>query len=180
MQLFPWKVIIFLQPTPKAPSEVLLPRVYVSPEVVSLNKACLALSRGTPARTPGVLELVLLPGMAVSFYPIVTTSKTQYPFDSRAVPSGEDKFLYQGNGSSRLDCGDEVRHPSRLVSRMGETRSGEVLFGTLNVCGSMDDKIDICELMKYRRLDILCVNETKRKAIIRGSFDTYWSGVDQS
>ncbi|GBP45181.1 hypothetical protein EVAR_25886_1 [Eumeta japonica] len=50
---------------------------------------------------------------------------------------------------------------------------------------STDDKIDdVCELMKDRRLDIICMNETKRKgsggAIKRGSFDTYWSSVDQS
>ncbi|GBP35238.1 hypothetical protein EVAR_19458_1 [Eumeta japonica] len=43
---------------------------------------------------------------------------------------------------------------------------------------------DVCELMKDRRLDILCVNETKRKssggAIKYGSFDTCWSGINQS
>ncbi|GBP62258.1 hypothetical protein EVAR_8594_1 [Eumeta japonica] len=49
----------------------------------------------------------------------------------------------------------------------------------------MDDKIDdVCELMKDTRLDILCENGTKRKsnggAIKRGSFDTYWAGLDQS
>ncbi|GBP76803.1 hypothetical protein EVAR_42653_1 [Eumeta japonica] len=45
-------------------------------------------------------------------------------------------------------------------------------------------KIDVCELVKDKRLDLLCVNETKRKgsgrAIKSESFDTYWSGVDQS
>ncbi|GBP05970.1 hypothetical protein EVAR_3237_1 [Eumeta japonica] len=49
----------------------------------------------------------------------------------------------------------------------------------------MNDKIDdVCELMKNRRLDILCVNKTNRKgnggAIKRETFDSYWSGVDQS
>ncbi|GBP25163.1 hypothetical protein EVAR_19646_1 [Eumeta japonica] len=40
----------------------------------------------------------------------------------------------------------------------------EVRFGTLNVCGGMDDKIDnVCELKKDRRLDILYVNETIKK-----------------
>ncbi|GBP62409.1 hypothetical protein EVAR_3111_1 [Eumeta japonica] len=38
--------------------------------------------------------------------------------------------------------------------------------------------------MKDRRLDILYMNETKRKGIDRvikrGSFDTYWSSIDQS
>ncbi|GBP44391.1 hypothetical protein EVAR_81305_1 [Eumeta japonica] len=94
------------------------------------------------------------------------------------IVSGKGKFPYRRIGSSRLDCRDEVRHPSRLVPRRGETRSTEVHFGTLNVCGGMDDKIyDVCELMKDRRLDILCVNETKRKgsggAIKRGPFETY-------
>ncbi|GBP81090.1 hypothetical protein EVAR_63394_1 [Eumeta japonica] len=84
-----------------------------------------------------------------------------------------DKFPYRGIGSSRLDCDDDVRHLSHLVLRKDETRTGE------NVCGGMDDKIDdICELMKGRQLNILCVNETKRKgnggAIKRGSFDIYW------
>ncbi|GBP18704.1 hypothetical protein EVAR_8529_1 [Eumeta japonica] len=104
---------------------------------------------------------------------------------SSQVVSGGDKFPYRGIGSSRLDCGDDVRHPSRLVLRRGETRRGEILFGTLNVCEGMDDKIaDFYKLIKDRRLDILCMNETKRKdsggAIKRGSFDTYWSSVDQS
>ncbi|GBP25044.1 hypothetical protein EVAR_19524_1 [Eumeta japonica] len=49
----------------------------------------------------------------------------------------------------------------------------------------VDDKIDdVCELMKNRRLDSLCVNETKRKgsggAIKYGSFYAYGPGVDQS
>ncbi|GBP82330.1 hypothetical protein EVAR_90964_1 [Eumeta japonica] len=49
----------------------------------------------------------------------------------------------------------------------------------------MDDEInDVSELIKQKHLDILCVTETKRKvrggAIKRGSFDTYWSGVDQN
>ncbi|GBP65817.1 hypothetical protein EVAR_52946_1 [Eumeta japonica] len=88
------------------------------------------------------------------------------------------KFSYRGIGSSRLDCGDEVRHPSRLVPRKGEMMTGEVCLCSLNVCGGMDDKIDdVCELMKDRRLGILRVNETKRKgsggAIKRGSFDRY-------
>ncbi|GBP57380.1 hypothetical protein EVAR_27411_1 [Eumeta japonica] len=60
-------------------------------------------------------------------------------------------------------------------------KNGEVRFGNLNVCGGMDDKIDdVCELMKYRRLNISYVNETIRKcgAIKRGSFQTYWSDVE--
>ncbi|GBP13880.1 hypothetical protein EVAR_10453_1 [Eumeta japonica] len=90
---------------------------------------------------------------------------------------------HRGIESSKLDCGDEVRHLSRLVLRRGETGNGEVCFGILNVGSDMDNKIDdVYELMKDKRLDILCVNETKRKgdygAIKCGSFDIYWSGVD--
>ncbi|GBP05606.1 hypothetical protein EVAR_3077_1 [Eumeta japonica] len=64
-------------------------------------------------------------------------------------------------------------------------RTGEVRFGTLNVCGGMDDKIDnVCKLMKNRRLYILCVNETKRKgsggAIKRGFFDTYCLALNRA
>ncbi|GBP18165.1 hypothetical protein EVAR_12948_1 [Eumeta japonica] len=43
-------------------------------------------------------------------------------------------------------------------------RTREICFRNPNVCGGMDDKIDdVCELMKERRLNILCVNGTKRK-----------------
>ncbi|GBP76900.1 hypothetical protein EVAR_52588_1 [Eumeta japonica] len=99
-----------------------------------------------------------------------------------------DKFPYRGIRSSRLDCGDEVRHSSRLVSQRDETRIGKVRFGTLNVYPPYTyggDKIDnVCELMKDRRMDILCVNATKRKdsggAIKRESLDSHWSGIDQS
>ncbi|GBP61656.1 hypothetical protein EVAR_43593_1 [Eumeta japonica] len=49
----------------------------------------------------------------------------------------------------------------------------------------MNDKVnDVCQSMKDKRLDILCMNENKRKgsggAFKRGSFETYWSGFDQS
>ncbi|GBP83289.1 hypothetical protein EVAR_66025_1 [Eumeta japonica] len=37
-------------------------------------------------------------------------------------------FPYPEIGSFRLDCGDEVRQPSRLVPRRGETRTGDVRF----------------------------------------------------
>ncbi|GBP82341.1 hypothetical protein EVAR_90976_1 [Eumeta japonica] len=99
-------------------------------------------------------------------------------------PGGGDKFLYRGIGNFRLDCGDEVHHPSRLIPRRSETKTGEVRFGILNMCGGMDDKIDdVCQLMKDMRLDILCVNEIKRngsgRATKRGFFCIYWSGVDQ-
>ncbi|GBP26689.1 hypothetical protein EVAR_23460_1 [Eumeta japonica] len=88
------------------------------------------------------------------------------PIPGSPIVSGGDKFPYREIRSSSLDCGDEVHHPSRLLSWTGETRTGKVRFGTLNVCGGMDDKIDdIYELMKDRRLEIICVNETKRKGV---------------
>ncbi|GBP43631.1 hypothetical protein EVAR_32197_1 [Eumeta japonica] len=101
------------------------------------------------------------------------------------IVSGEDKFSYRGIRSSKLDCGDEVRHRLRLVPWRGETKTEKFRFSTLNLCEGMDDKIDdVCEQMKDRRPDILCVNKTKEKgsggAIKRGSFDIYWSGIDQS
>ncbi|GBP38981.1 hypothetical protein EVAR_95601_1 [Eumeta japonica] len=70
---------------------------------------------------------------------------------------GGDKFPYRRIESSKLECGDKVRHPSHLVPRNIETRTEEVRFGTLNVCGGgINDKInDVCELMKdrpYRRV----------------------------
>ncbi|GBP24262.1 hypothetical protein EVAR_80115_1 [Eumeta japonica] len=51
------------------------------------------------------------------------------------IVSEGNKFPYRRIGSSKLDCGDEVRHPLRLVFRRGETSTGQVRFGTLNVCG---------------------------------------------
>ncbi|GBP77106.1 hypothetical protein EVAR_61108_1 [Eumeta japonica] len=36
---------------------------------------------------------------------------------SSPIVSGWEKFPYRGIGSSRLDCGDEIRHPSHLVPR---------------------------------------------------------------
>ncbi|GBP31007.1 hypothetical protein EVAR_81906_1 [Eumeta japonica] len=88
-------------------------------------------------------------------------------FDARCVPSylGGDK-PYWGIASSKLDYGDEVGYPSRLVTRRSATRTGEVRFGTMNMCEGMDDKIDdICELIKDTLLDILCMNDTRRKSV---------------
>ncbi|GBP41345.1 hypothetical protein EVAR_25184_1 [Eumeta japonica] len=63
-------------------------------------------------------------------------------------------------------------------------RAKEVCFDTLNFCGGMDDKIDdTCKLMKDRQLDILCVNNTKRKGSVGPSntaFCTHCLGVDRS
>ncbi|GBP29990.1 hypothetical protein EVAR_22890_1 [Eumeta japonica] len=85
-------------------------------------------------------------------------------------------------GSSRLACDNEDRHPSHLISRKGETRTREeVRFGTLNVCGGMDYKIDdVCELIKVSQMNILCINKTSGGVIKHGSFETYQCGVDQS
>ncbi|GBP40165.1 hypothetical protein EVAR_20308_1 [Eumeta japonica] len=52
--------------------------------------------------------------------------------DSPIVP-GEDKIPYRGIESTRLDCGDEVRHPLRLVRRRGEKRTGDVVVESSNV-----------------------------------------------
>ncbi|GBP37316.1 hypothetical protein EVAR_35750_1 [Eumeta japonica] len=46
---------------------------------------------------------------------VLALPENPFPGWSRVVPS------YRGIRSSRLDCGDEVHHPSRLVSRRGET-----------------------------------------------------------
>ncbi|GBP15384.1 hypothetical protein EVAR_80558_1 [Eumeta japonica] len=147
---------------------------------VYLNKACPALSRGTRARAPGVLELLSVP---------VTTPSRGHWHLRESLPglvpgspivSGEDKFSYREIGSSRLDCGNEVCHRSRLVPRKTETRTGEVCFNTLNVCGGKGDKIDdVCELMKDRRLDILCINETKRKdmSTLLENPEEFWADV---
>ncbi|GBP33572.1 hypothetical protein EVAR_28728_1 [Eumeta japonica] len=43
-------------------------------------------------------------------------------FPGSFILSGGDKFPYRGIGSSRLDCGDEIRHLTRLVPR--ETKRG--------------------------------------------------------
>ncbi|GBP24145.1 hypothetical protein EVAR_10368_1 [Eumeta japonica] len=67
------------------------------------------------------------------------------------IVSGGDKFPYQGIVSSRLDSDDEVRHLLRLVPRRGETRTREVCFGILNVCGGFDDEFDdVYKLMHNR------------------------------
>ncbi|GBP33468.1 hypothetical protein EVAR_23871_1 [Eumeta japonica] len=140
--------------------------MYVSSDGVYLNKACKALSRGTRTRAPGVLEL-----LSVS---VPTPSREgkgylycqNIPPQASPIVSGGNIFPYRGIGSSRLDCGDDVRHPSRLVPRRSETKTGQVRFGTLNVYGGVDDddKVDdVWGLMTGRRLDVMCENETKQK-----------------
>ncbi|GBP44363.1 hypothetical protein EVAR_31258_1 [Eumeta japonica] len=63
-------------------------------------------------------------------------------------------------------------------------RTRKVGFGTLNACGGINNKIDdVYELMKDRRMDVLCVNDTKMKdsggATKHGFLESYWSGVEQ-
>ncbi|GBP75800.1 hypothetical protein EVAR_65432_1 [Eumeta japonica] len=67
--------------------------------------------------------------------------------------------------------------PSSPEGRKTAT-ANKVRFGTLDVCGGMDDKIDdVYKLMKERRLYILYVNKPKRKgsgaAIEHGPFETF-------
>ena len=77
--------------------------------------------------------------------------------------------------------GDVVCNPSRRVPHGGEERFMESRFATLNVRGGMNEKIDeVCQMMSERRIDVLCVNETKRKecdTTKHGTYTAYWSGV---
>ncbi|GBP24678.1 hypothetical protein EVAR_15884_1 [Eumeta japonica] len=55
------------------------------------------------------------------------------------------KFSYRAIGSSRLDCSDEMRHPTHLVPRKDETGTKEIRYGTMNAYEGMnDDKLDEC------------------------------------
>ncbi|GBP78543.1 hypothetical protein EVAR_61675_1 [Eumeta japonica] len=76
---------------------------------VYLNKACPTFSRNTGARASGILELLsvqllILPGMAVSFYPILPTPKLYIPLTfhpshslSLLLPPKFTKFNVRGN-----------------------------------------------------------------------------------
>lgn len=79
--------------------------------------------------------------------------------------------------------GDEARNPSRPVSRGGEKWSAEGRFATLNVRGGMSSKInEVCQMMEERAIDVLCVNETKRKGCDtteHGPYKAYWSGANR-
>ncbi|GBP30071.1 hypothetical protein EVAR_14589_1 [Eumeta japonica] len=93
-------------------------------------------------------------------------SKVRPHSESRVRSTGIESETNWHRESTGLDCGDNVHHLLRLVPRRAETLNKEVRFGTPNVCGGMDDKIDdIGELMKDIRLDIICVTETKRKGM---------------
>ncbi|XP_063543201.1 uncharacterized protein LOC134751686 [Cydia strobilella] len=88
------------------------------------------------------------------------------------------------NYNNHPNGGDVVRHPSRLVSRGGDKRLAESRFDTLNVGGGMEDKLnEVLQMMDERKIDILCVNETKRKGCdttLHGTYTAYWSGVPSS
>lgn len=80
--------------------------------------------------------------------------------------------------------GSDIVYSSRHVSRRGETRAAESRYATLNDRRGMNDKIDeVCEMMKTGRIDVLCLNETKKKWIgtsIHGHFFAYSWGVPES
>lgn len=80
--------------------------------------------------------------------------------------------------------GDAVRNPSRRVSRRSEKWAVETRIATMNICGGLDGKIDeVCEVFNTRGMDLLCVNESKRKGrgiTTHGTLTAYWSGVPES
>jgi exonuclease III len=77
-----------------------------------------------------------------------------------------------------------TRPLSRHVSRGGKKWLTESRFATINVRGGMECKIgEVCQMMNERSIDVLCVNETKRKGCgtsIHGPYTAYWSGVPSS
>lgn len=98
-----------------------------------------------------------------------------------------DCFSLAARGNAMKDVnlktqngGGVARNPSRLVSGGGEKRAVESRFATLNVRG-INGKIDeVCQMMNERMIDVLCVNETKRKGCDttkHGPYVAYWSGV---
>ncbi|CAG9136030.1 unnamed protein product [Plutella xylostella] len=80
--------------------------------------------------------------------------------------------------------GDAVRNPSRRVSRRSEKWAVETRIATMNICGGLDGKIDeVCEVFNTRGMDLLCVNESKRKGrgiTTHGTLTAYWSRVPES
>ncbi|XP_050668170.1 craniofacial development protein 2-like [Leptidea sinapis] len=102
------------------------------------------------------------------------------------VSAGRGCSSYSGGSNLTAVGGDDIRHTSRQnlspnCSRRGGKWASECRFATLNVRGGMNEKLDeIYELMNERKLDVLCVNETKRKGkeiLTRGPFTEIWSGV---
>ncbi|GBP05429.1 Retrovirus-related Pol polyprotein from transposon opus [Eumeta japonica] len=69
------------------------------------------------------------------------------------ILSERNKFPYRGIENLKLDCGDEVRHPSRLVFRKDETWTREVRFGTLNACGETATNGEDVYTLAVKQLD---------------------------
>ncbi|GBP10866.1 hypothetical protein EVAR_5447_1 [Eumeta japonica] len=79
---------------------------------------------------------------------------------SLIASAGETNFHTRESGALGLIVAMRF---TTLVLQRGEARIREVHFGTLNTCVGMNDKIeDVCE-MKNRRLDTLCMNDSKRE-----------------
>ena len=83
-----------------------------------------------------------------------------------------------------LGGGGDARHTPRHMSSRGEKRAAECRLATLNVQGGIKDKMnEVCEIAKNKRIDVLCVNETKRKGVDisqHGSLTAIWSGVHET
>ncbi|GBP63958.1 hypothetical protein EVAR_25109_1, partial [Eumeta japonica] len=60
---------------------------------------------------------------------------------SSPIISGGDKFPYLVIGTARLDYGDEIHLPSHLIPQRDEKKTGEVRFGTLNMCRRIELRI---------------------------------------
>jgi exonuclease III len=89
---------------------------------------------------------------------------------------------YSGGGNFVPTSGGVIRHtPRKTPSCRGGKRAAECRFATLNVRGGMNEKIDeVCDLMTERKIDVLCLNETKRKGkdmSMHGPLMALWSGV---
>lgn len=64
----------------------------------------------------------------------------------------------------KLGGGGDVRHTPRQKVSRGEKRAAECRLATLNVQGGVHEKLDeVLELMNDKRLDALCLNETKKR-----------------
>ncbi|GBP49514.1 hypothetical protein EVAR_45490_1 [Eumeta japonica] len=87
------------------------------------------------------------------------------------IVSGGDKFLYWVIGSSRLDCNEEVRHPSRLVPRRSETRTGNVRF---DMSKSLKEREEFWADVR----DILVRWSRNERIVILGDFND-WVGVQR-
>ena len=103
--------------------------------------------------------------------------------EARAFPVGDVHRHALVGGTNACACGEGGRHPSRSAN-LGGSRRTECRIGTWNVRGGMKDKMnEMIDVMKERRLDALCLTETKRKGCdaddLPGGVVALWSGVDQ-